>query len=741
MVAVSRPRSERPRPTTVLSHLGVMVVVAAVLGVVVSGLAIPFAGLLGFAAKSTADSTDDLPLELEFGALPQKTTIYAADGSTLASVFDENRVIVPLKGISRTMVRAIVSIEDYRYYEHGAIDVKGTLRAFVTNLGSGGVVQGGSSITQQLVKQTLFNAADTRAERRAVTADTYARKVKELRYAIALEKKYSKDQILEQYLNTVYFGDGAYGIQAAAQHYFDVNARQLDLNQSAILAGLVQNPSSFDPTNHPDRARERRDVVLDRMAELNVISQQRATRAKARPLQLDEQPRGSGCINSTAPFFCNYVLEYLARDPALGDNREERMRLIYAGGLKIYTTVDLRDQEAADAAVAGHVRPTDQAIGALAMVEPGTGEVKALAQSRPMGSRKKDGQTYLNYTVPSQYGDSNGFQAGSTFKAFVLAQAIEQGIPLNQNFPAPASTINNEYDYEDCGGEPYGYGTFPMANSVQSAGTENLYTGTRNSINTFFLNLEKETGICKPYQLARKMGVQLTCPKQDDCGKNSPGERVPVFTLGVADVSPLEMAEAYATFAARGDHCDSRPVTRIEDANGRLLKEYGPRCSQVMSRSTADAVNDVLKGVIDPGGFADAEQLSVPAAGKTGTTGTQGGISPSVWFVGYTPELATASMIAGANEVGQPIGLDGLLVNGVPVSASGSGLAAPMWGDAMRAIQDRFDPSKTFVPPTDVAGYGQDYVYIYRPPSSSSSGGGNDGGNGGGGRGGRGGRG
>jgi membrane peptidoglycan carboxypeptidase len=697
-----------------------MVVVSVVLGVVVSGLAIPFAGLLGFAAKNTAETTDDLPLELEIGQLPQKTTILASDGSVLASVFDQNRIIVPLDKISRTMVQAVVSIEDYRYYEHGAIDVKGTMRAFVTNLGSGGVVQGGSSITQQLVKQTLFNAATTKKERAAVTDDTYARKLKELRYAIALEKKYSKDQILEQYLNTVYFGDGAYGIQAAARHYFNVNARRLNLNQSAILAGLVQNPSAFDPTDYPDRALERRDVVLDRMAELSVITQDDADRVKSKKLKLDPQPRGNGCVNSSAPFFCDYVLEYLYDDKSLGRNAEERERLVKSGGLTIRTTIDPAMQEAADEAARGHVYQTDQAIGALAMVEPGTGAVKALAQSRPMGRDKAAGQTYLNYTVPKVYGDSNGFQAGSTFKAFVLASALEEGIDLNQNFPSPNGPITlNEVDYENCGDEPYGYGTFQMANSVQSGGTENLYTGTRKSINTFFLNLEAETGICKPYQLAKDMGVRLTCPNQGDCPGIEP-ERVPVFTLGVADVSPLEMAEAYATFGARGNHCESRPVASIEDANGRMLKEYTPRCTQVMSESTADAVNDVLRGVImEPDGFAYGQNLGVPSAGKTGTTGTQGGISPSVWFVGYTPTVATASMIAGANEFGTPIGLDGLSVHGQPVSASGSGLAAPMWGDAMRGIDLEY---VDFEAPTSVGGFGQDYVYV-APPSSSSSGG------------------
>ncbi|WP_134767896.1 transglycosylase domain-containing protein [Nocardioides sp. 1609] len=735
---MSRPKSERPRPTTVLSHLGVMVVVAAVLGVVVSGLAIPFAGVLGFATRNTAETMDNLPKELDEVALPQKSTILDSDGNVIATVFkpDANRTVVPLKRISPMMIKALLAIEDYRFYQHGALDLKGTLRALATNVGAGGVVQGGSTITQQLVKQTLLAQAKTKEEKAAVTDDTYARKLNELRYAIAMEKKQSKDWILERYLNTVYFGAGTYGIETAAQRYFGTSAKKLNLNQSAILAGLVQNPSAFDPTNHPERALTRRDVVLDRMAQLSVIPQKRADRTKASKLQLQTQTMNNGCLASEAAFFCSYVLEYLKKDESLGRTESERWRLLRTGGLTIRTTVDLEVQAAADKAVEGRVRATDQAIGALAMVEPGTGAVRGLAQSRPMGGDKERGETYLNYVVPSQYGDSNGFQAGSTFKAFVLATAIEEGTPLDETLPAPATAIMQEEDYENCGDEPYGYGEFPIGNSVPSnTGSENLYTGTRNSINTFFLNLEKETGICKPYELAKSMGVDLTSPEgQKDKDGNfivSP-ERVPFFTLGVADVSPLEMAEAYATFAARGEHCDSQPVTSLSDANGKVLKKYPARCSQVMSKTTADAVNDVLEGVIN-GGFASDQALDQPAAGKTGTTGGSGK-SPSVWFVGYTPNMATAAMVAGANEFGTPIGLDGLVINGVQVSASGSGLAAPIWGDAMKVIDDDL-PNEQFVYPSTVPGAGNESVYVPPPPSNNGGGRGDGRGGRGGGRG------
>src|SRR6478735_4680126 len=547
---MSVPREERLSGARVASHLLVMVAVAAVMGVIAAGLAIPFAGVLGVGARQVAQAMDDLPAELQTDPLPQKTKLLDADGNTIATIYDENRVNVALSQVSRTMVKSIVAIEDYRYYEHGALDLKGTLRALITNQANAGVVQGGSSITQQMVKMTLLTQADTRAERRAATDDTYARRLRELRYAIAFEQNYSKDWILERYLNIAYFGDGTYGVQSAARHYFDVNAKDLDLRESATLAGLVKNPTGYDPTNDPERSIERRNTVLDRMAELNVINPVKADKIKKEPLGLHPIPSSNGCVDSRAPFFCSYAISTLMKDPALGKTPEERKKLLYAGGLTIRTTLDLRDQAAADNSVRNHVDPTNQAIGALAMIEPRTGDVKAIAQSRPMGSDKARGETYLNYVVPDQYGHSAGFQAGSTFKAFVLAAAIEKHIPLSTTINAPPQVFLNMGTFPDCKGHYPSTQIWNPHNSTDS-GTFNLYTGTQLSVNTFYAQLEQRTGLCEPYRLAKAMGVELSDPNT---------ERVPAFTLGVPSTSPLEMAEAYATFAGRGLHCDARPV-------------------------------------------------------------------------------------------------------------------------------------------------------------------------------------
>src|SRR4051795_4198063 len=254
----------RPHLTfgTVLSHLAVIVAVSAVVGVLAAGLVIPVVGAVGYGASATARSMKNLPEELKAAPLAERSRVLDRKGNTIATFYDENRVNVSLNKVAPIMQKAIIAIEDYRFYEHGALDLKGTLRAFVSNQTSGGGTQGGSSITQQMAKMTLLTQARTEAERKAATENTYQRKVQELRHAIAFEQNYSKDWILERYLNLAYFGDGAYGIQAAARHYFDVNAKDLNWRQSAILAGLVKNPTGFDPTNYPDRALERRDVVL-----------------------------------------------------------------------------------------------------------------------------------------------------------------------------------------------------------------------------------------------------------------------------------------------------------------------------------------------------------------------------------------------------------------------------------------------------------------------------------------------
>jgi membrane peptidoglycan carboxypeptidase len=677
---------------SILSHLGVMVAVSTLAGLLVAGLVIPFAAVAGLGARNVAEGMDKLPADLTAEPLSQRTRVLAADGSLLATWYDQNRVNVPLNKVSMTMRKAIVAIEDYRFYQHGAMDLKGTLRAFLTNQASDGVVQGGSSITQQMVKQTLINQAKTEEEVAEATADTYARKFRELRYAIAFEEKYSKDWILERYLNLSYFGDGTYGIEAAAQHYFSKPAAKLKLAEAALLAGLVKNPTLYDPTNNRAESRDRRNVVLNRMAELNVISMSEARKAIRSKVKLDLTPSQNGCVGVNGEFFCDYLREYLVADPALGRTRADRLRLLETGGLTIETTLKPRLQRATDNSIEDHVDPTDQAIGGLAMVEPGSGAVRALAQSRPMGANKKKGQTFLNYVVPQKYGDSGGFQAGSTFKVFVLASAIKQGVALDTPITSPQTVTIMPSELRTCDGPLQSNEPWTPSNST-GAGTYNLYNGTQSSVNTFFAQLEVITGLCDPVTMARDMGVKV--PDSDIVGP---------FTLGVTSTDPLTMASAYATFAARGKYCEPRPVKRILSSSGKVIADYPDKCKQLMKNSVADAVNDVLRGVQEPGGFGYSAGLALdqPSAAKTGTIQE----NRAVWYVGYTPNLSTAAMLAGANSEGHPISLNYQTVGGTALGrAFGSSVAGPIWGQAMQVADDRL-PAKEFTPPdpTEIEG-------------------------------------
>ncbi len=670
-----------------LWRLASLVGVSALIGALAGAMVFPFIGLAGFTSRSVAETVHSLPTSLTTQPLPQRSRMLDRRGHLLARFYDQYRILVPLAKVAPIMRKAQVAIEDSRFYQHGALDLKGTLRAFVTNQTAGHTAQGGSSITQQLVKMTLLNQAKTKEQRAAATAETYHRKLRELRYALALEQTHSKNWILQRYLNIAYFGDGVYGVEAAARHYFSRHASDLTLPQAAMIAGLVKNPTGYDPTRHATRARTRRDVVLNRMAQLRVISAAQARRAKSRPLGLKISPVPNGCVSSRAPFFCDYVRRYLLHDKALGDTPQARAQLLRRGGLTIRTTIDMRMEKVAVRAVRKHVHAKDRAIGALALVQPGTGNVRAIAQSRPMGRNQKKGETFLNYVVPEKYGDSAGFQAGSTFKPFVLSAAIKQGIPLDTTITAPPQVKIPVHRYRGCHGRLRSNAVWNPHNSTGS-GTFNLFKGTQQSVNTFFAKLELRTGVCMPYRLAKKMGVRLTDPQN---------QQVPSFTLGVVDTDPLTMAAAYATFASRGVHCAPRPVTKVVNGDGSVLARFGKDCNRVLTKHQADAVNAVLRGVQQPGGFGYGAGLALnqPSAAKTGTTDS----NKAVWFMGYTPNLVTASMIAGANRKGHWTTLNGQVIGGHRVyEAAGSLTAGPMWGDAMHVIQ-KWLPNKHFRTP------------------------------------------
>lgn len=672
-------------------HLLGVVVLAIVAGLLVAGLAIPVVAGGSIAAKRTVDAFTALPADFEVEAQAERSTIRDAKGRTLAIFYDENRIYVPLERIAPVMRNAILAVEDARFYEHGPIDLQGTARALITNVSSGGIEGGGSTLTQQWVKNVLVTQADSEEEIAQATEVSYGRKLRELRLAMAAEELFTKDQILERYLNIAYFGGGAYGVEAAARHYFSTNANSLTLVQAATLAGLVQSPSAYDPERFPDRAVGRRNVVLDRMQTVGMITAERAEQAKQRPLRLDVTLTPNGCAASYAPFFCDYVLRELLDWKGLGATPEERERTLRRGGLTITTTLDPNEQRDAVAAVRAYAAPRDQAAAALAVVEPGTGKITAMAQSRKYG--RGPGRTFINYATDEDRGGSRGFQVGSTMKVFVLAAAIQQGIPLTTRIQSPQERVFEISDFSTCDGVA-GFGPYPVKNST-GAGTFDLRTGTWRSVNTFFVELERRTGLCDPVRLATQSGLTYA--------NGQPFDQFASFVLGSGEVSPLSVAEAYAVFAARGTHCNSIAVTSIIRPNGNKIKVPPANCTQVLERPVADAVNQVLEGVIggpDPGRTGQRMALSRPAAGKTGTTDN----TRAVWFTGYIPQRAASAVVVYPNTPNRS--LIGVRLNGVTYyDVCGGCIPGPIWKRYMDAAAPRL-PVKEFADPdpTTIAG-------------------------------------
>src|SRR3954462_14290854 len=367
-----------------LHRFGLLVSISAVAGLLLAGMLLPIVGGLGLLAASGAPTFDSPPAELDIGSPPQVSRILAADGSTIATFYFQNRIEVPLDKVPQVMQKAVIAVEDVRFYEHLGVDFKGALRALVHNGSAGTVRQGGSTLTQQYVKNVLIESAQENGDAKALAAapaNTFSRKMKEARYALALEKKYSKQQILEGYLNIAYFGDGAYGVGTAARHYFNRPVQLLTLPQAAMLAGLVQSPEAYDPAQHPHAARERRDIVLSQMLKYHFINAADDSSATARPVRLHLHSQGNGCETSSAPYFCDYVQHVIERSPAFGATRSDRIKLLLRGGLTIRTTLEPKVPPPADHVLRGYVPPRDSSgvAAAEAVVEPGTGKVLALS--------------------------------------------------------------------------------------------------------------------------------------------------------------------------------------------------------------------------------------------------------------------------------------------------------------------------------------------------------------------------
>ncbi|MGX9887406.1 transglycosylase domain-containing protein [Streptomyces sp. NPDC002276] len=649
--------------------------VSVLAGAVMAGIALPAAGALGLAAKGSVQGFDDIPDNLKSPQLSQRTTILDSKGNQLASVYSRDRTVVELKDISPYMQKAIVAIEDSRFYQHGAIDLKGVLRALNKNAQSGGVSQGASTLTQQLVKNYFVEeAGDDPTKVAEATQQTLGRKVRELKYAIQIEEKLGKKKILENYLNITFFGEQAYGVEAASERYFSKHAKDLNLQQSALLAGIVQSPTRYDPINDEAEAKKRRNTVLARMAEVGDISKAEAQQAEQTDLGLKVSQPKNGCITAVkgASFFCKYVERVFLSDPVFGKTKEDRAKIWNQGGLTIRTTLDPQAQASVQASLKDHIYKSDSVAAAATLVEPGTGKILGMGQSKPYGYGKNE--TEYNFSVNADMGGSNfGFPTGSTFKPFVAAAALEQGLPATQQYPSPYS-MNYPSPVSTCSGKNWvNTGGATVENESESEhGPYALKEAMAKSVNTYFVQMISDIGLCPVVSMTNKLGVVQ--------GNGDKIPEVPAIALGSKGLSPLTMASAYATFANEGTYCTPIAIESITQKVGNQQKSLAvPKstCSRAMSKKTADTINTVLRGVVDSGTGQEAGLTDRESAGKTGTTDAR----KNAWFVGYTPNLAGAVWVGSPK---QNVEMTDIRIGGVyHAEVYGADTPGPIWKDAM----------------------------------------------------------
>ena len=695
----------------VISLLGAVVATSVVLGLLGAGLLMPTVAATGAVAREGVHVFDSLPGEFTQNPLSEQSRILAADGTLIATPYDENRVILPLAQIAPVMRQAQIAIEDNRFYEHGGIDIQGVGRALISNL-RGGNTQGASTLTQQYVKITLQENAlrndDTKAAR-AATAKNYTRKLQELKYAVTLEKNLTKDQILQGYLNLVYYGGQAYGVEAAARHFFGVSAAKLNLPQAATLAGLVQLPSQTDPIRNPDKALARRNVVLDRMHTLKLITDDAWRAARDSKLVLNPKSAQNSCSLSPYPYFCTYVKAWLMEQPALGKTPAERSKAINRGGLTIQTTLDPKMQRVAQQELVARVPIGNPAkIGAAAaIVEPGTGHVLAIAQNTTFSIKKSPGKTSVNWAVDGKYGGSVGFAFGSTAKMFAVSQALRSGMPINSNVvvrPANAThpAIFYKADFHDACN--MGNQIWPVRNDEGSAqGRISLTVATAKSVNTAFAGLVAKLGACSVRDLMTKMGLHQS--------NGDPIQRFPSsITLGSDSTSPLTLASAYATVASGGTYCVPSPVLTITTSDKKSLALPNTQCRKVLEPDVANGVTKILKTVLTNGTASGIGGLAGgrPVAGKTGTSDH----SNETWFVGYTPQLCTSVWVGTPDDYQNKTELMNLKLGNTfyPRQVFGATIAAPIW----KQIMDRISvgmPVRDFAEPGAKVVFG-DFVPI-----------------------------
>ncbi|WP_245934669.1 transglycosylase domain-containing protein [Arthrobacter psychrolactophilus] len=681
-------------PSATLSHLGKLFMICGVVGVLVAALLIP-AGVLATGAVSSVDKfLSEVPSGLDVQAPAQATTILASDGSTLATLYAQDRRVVTLDNMSPFIRDGVVGIEDSRFYEHGGVDLTGILRALVATLN--GSRQGASTITQQYVNNVLIEqlvSAGKSEEAKLGAEKTMADKVKEIQLAIGLEKQMSKDDILAGYLNLIYFGNGAYGIEAAAKLYFNTSAKDLTLPQAAALAGVVNRPAYYDPITQPENVVNRRNDVLAKMLAQSKITQAEYDAAINAPLELHITESAQGCAAATtAPYFCDYVQQLILNDTAFGATAEERTKLLYQGGLTIKTTLDPALQKVAQEQTTATMSATDplQRGSSIVSVEPGTGKVLTMAQNTIYDPAAEPGHYMGNFALPLN--DANGetlhgaggFQPGSTFKPFVFAEWLNSGHSMMTTIDGSVRRYPTGYPWQNTCGTTTGEYDPALAGSVLLPNDDpnhyyamSAYEGLYNSINTVTFQTAAALDFCNIQKMATSAGVK-------DGLTNEPYDLSAIPKLiGTNNVAPIDMATSFATFASGGIRCNPIAITSVVDASGKDYPVQGADCQRTISEDVAAGVTYALQSVLVRGsGWNIGLDDKSNAFAKTGTT--DGNID--TWTVGATTKIATASWFGSYQGNADQWKNQDITINGkYYVGVDGADLAGGQWAAVMNA--------------------------------------------------------
>jgi membrane peptidoglycan carboxypeptidase len=692
---------------------------SALCGVLAASLIAPAVAAVGFGVSNSITFFDKLPAELTVAPPSQSTKVLTSDGQPIATFFAENRVKVPLDQMSPYIRDAAVAIEDSRFYDHAGIDPQGILRAAISNVTTSGR-QGASTITQQYVTNVINEAylSKDRPDEVILSGQkSVGDKLREMKLAIALEKQFSKDQILEGYLNIVFFNRDAYGIEAAARYFFSTTAKDLTLPQAALLAGLVNSPSFYNPAVNPDKSLARRNQVLGEMLALKKITQAQHDEAAATPIDLKLNPARQGCANAaTAPYFCDYISHLILNNPAYGSSLIERERLLYRGGLTITTTLDSRLQAAAQAQVDGTAGPNpDKWAAALVTVQPGTGRILAMAQNTVFLPEDGKFDTQLNFNVDARDPQGNdlngagGFQPGSTMKPFTFAEWLNEGKSMTAEVDASRRVYPLGFPWRSSCGKVLGaYSTaqnnpeLGAADDLQNA-DEGYYRkmpvnyGLYNSINTATFASAAQLDFCGIQKMVDAVGLH----------SGLDGAQINMHQLGnllgAIGVAPLVLANAFATFANDGRYCSPIAVLEVKDVNGGTLPAQVPECRNAVKPDVARGVNAVLQDVMKVGSgvwINPKVHTLVPVAAKTGTSNNNG----ATWVAGYTTGLATASFFGDALE-GQKRPGQNVTINGTFYPRlDGYMIAGPQWANYMVNVAKLYPADPFPGPPPSMMG-------------------------------------